>query len=286
VVYRVLFSLVLFCVVFLNGCAPITTDKLIRDGKKPLDVDQLKELVTINNLELTSINFDAEVQFLPDGQLSAVSRSGESVKGKWSITTEDQLCLKFERWYYGDVLCYTVFNDGENKYIFFTSNGARSYSAFPVKSSSFSTSTSLTSETPKQTKIVAGTTFSDLSSSTPTRKEQIESLHRLARNCPGCNLSGVDLKDAQLIEANLSGANLKDIDLSGANLRRANLSGANLSGARLIRTNLSGANLSNCDLSYAEFSGSNLIRANITDANLTGTVFTGAHLESVQGLKK
>jgi uncharacterized protein YjbI with pentapeptide repeats len=41
-----------------------------------------------------------------------------------------------------------------------------------------------------------------------------------------------------LVDADLSGANLR-----GAQLRLANLSGANLSGADLSKTNLGGANL-------------------------------------------
>ncbi len=56
------------------------------------------------------------------------------------------------------------------------------------------------------------------------------------------NLSGADLR-----YANLSGANLSGADLSDADLRYANLSGANLSGADLRY-----ANLSYADLSYAK----------------------------------
>ena len=52
----------------------------------------------------------------------------------------------------------------------------------------------------------------------------------------GANLSGADLRDADLRGANLSGA-----DLRGADLRNANLSGANLIGADLRGANLSGA---------------------------------------------
>ena len=57
------------------------------------------------------------------------------------------------------------------------------------------------------------------------------------------NLSGADLRRADLSEANLSGADLRRADLSdanlrGANLRRANLSEADLRGANLRRANL------------------------------------------------
>ena len=57
------------------------------------------------------------------------------------------------------------------------------------------------------------------------------------------------LSDADLSGANLRRADLSDADLSGANLRRADLSGANLSGANLRRADLSGANLRRADLS-------------------------------------
>ena len=64
--------------------------------------------------------------------------------------------------------------------------------------------------------------------------------------------SGADLSGANLRWANLSGADLSGANLSGANLRWANLSGANLSGANLRWANLSGANLRRADLSDKE----------------------------------
>jgi hypothetical protein len=86
------------------------------------------------------------------------------------------------------------------------------------------------------------------------------------------DLSGADLRDANLISADLSGAfffcaDLSDADLSGADLRDANLISADLSGAFFFRADLSGANLS----------GANLSDANLSDANLRG-----ANFEAVQ----
>ena len=62
----------------------------------------------------------------------------------------------------------------------------------------------------------------------------------------GANLSGADLRRANLSEsdlsgadlswANLSGANLSEADLSWANLRRADLSGADLSEKNMVKT--------------------------------------------------
>ena len=62
-------------------------------------------------------------------------------------------------------------------------------------------------------------------------------------------------------------------NLSGANLKWANLSGANLSGANLKWANLSGANLSGANLKWA-----NLSKANLSGAN--GILSTVNFLES------
>jgi uncharacterized protein YjbI with pentapeptide repeats len=61
------------------------------------------------------------------------------------------------------------------------------------------------------------------------------------------NLSGADLRGANLSEANLSGANLR-----WANLNGASLSGASLSGANLFKADLSGASLSGANLNASK----------------------------------
>ncbi|EBI2325910.1 pentapeptide repeat-containing protein [Listeria monocytogenes] len=71
----------------------------------------------------------------------------------------------------------------------------------------------------------------------------------------GANLRHADLRRADLSYANLSYADLRRADLSGANLRhadlrRADLSYANLSYADLRRADLSYANLSYADLNW------------------------------------
>ena len=80
--------------------------------------------------------------------------------------------------------------------------------------------------------------------------------------CPGCDLSGADLRQCRLTKAKLNGANL-----SGAQLNLADLSGANLQQAILFETDLSGADLSFADLNGAEF---------------RGTIFEGAHFKHTQ----
>jgi uncharacterized protein YjbI with pentapeptide repeats len=104
--------------------------------------------------------------------------------------------------------------------------------------------------------------------------------------CPslaGCNLSGLNLTNAQLPGANLTGANLNGTSLAGANLASANLTGANLNGAsvagaNLASANLTGANLNGANLTGANLAGANLAGANLNKANLTGANLAGANL--------
>ncbi len=268
---------------FLCACAPVTMNHLIADGKSPLSGKQLHELVTSRNLHLEAIDFDANIQYLPGGTLLATGLNGESDKGKWSISANDELCMKFNVWYYGDLRCYKLFRENE-KYIFFTSNGARYYTGTSSSGNGNVIASQPETDTENSKDNVPEQSEDSVTVLSNAEKKHI--LISLARNCPDCNLAGVDLSGAQLIAANLSGANLAGADLRVSNLRRANLSGANLSGAQLNQTNLAGADLTDCDLSNADLTGSNLIRANVTGAKLTGAIFSGAHLESIQGLKK
>ena len=67
------------------------------------------------------------------------------------------------------------------------------------------------------------------------------------------NLSGTDLRGANLYAANLSGT-----DLRGANLYAADLYAADLRGANLYATDLRGANLYAANLRGTDLSGANL----------------------------
>ena len=77
-------------------------------------------------------------------------------------------------------------------------------------------------------------------------------------NLRRADLTGADLTGANLRGANLRGADLTRADLTGANLRRADLTGANLTGADLRRADLTGANLTGADLRRADLTGANL----------------------------
>lgn len=265
--------------------------QFLTKGQQPLTEKLLHELVSDRGLHLEAIDFDARVHYLPDGHLTATTRQGVKDTGKWTITADDQLCMKFNLWYFGDRKCYTIFKENDT-YVFFTTNGARYYTGM------------VSSDNAHQAADLSGSQNSDGqeagqsgSRAVPDNddpgpavfisdEEKKHALLSLARNCPACNFAGVDLRGAQLIAANLSGANLSGADLRDANMRRANLAGANLTGAKLARTNFAGADLTGCDLSGADLTGSNLIRAKVTGANFTGALLSGAHLESIQGLKE
>jgi hypothetical protein len=256
-------------------------DNLLDEGKKPLSEKQLYELVANNSLHLEAIDFDAKIHYLSNGHLNATSLQGEQDKGRWSVTSDNQLCMKFELWYFGDLKCYNLIEDND-KYLYFTTNGARYYTG----TKTFGDDSGLENTGPTGTINHAAPKPKAPQATRLSTAEKKRALVSLARNCPDCNFSGVDLRGAQLIGANLAGANLSGADLRDANLRRANLTGANLTEANLARINLAGADLTDCNLSDADLSGSNLIRANVTGAILTGAILSGAHLESIQGFKE
>ena len=114
----------------------------------------------------------------------------------------------------------------------------------------------------------------------PFNREEV--LELLGKGCKKAvldyDLSGADLSGADLRRANLSGADLSDADLRRANLRRADLSGADLRRANLSGAYLSDADLRRANLSGADLSGADLRRANLSDADLRRANLSGADL--------
>src|SRR5919112_913956 len=99
------------------------------------------------------------------------------------------------------------------------------------------------------------------------------------------NLTGADLRRADLPRAKLSGAELSEADLTeanlaGADLVRPNLARAELPRADLSEANLSGTNLTEADLSRANLSGADLSGADLAQAILVGAILTGADLST------
>lgn len=124
-----------------------------------------------------------------------------------------------------------------------------------------------------------------------------------ARNFAGTQLSGADLRDANLTEVVLDRAQLGGADFAGAtliegsfsqarltrsilrgaklwaaNLSNANLVGADLSGATLVSANLKQSDLREAKLNGANLSGANLFKANLLGAQLVGTDLGRANL--------
>ena len=77
----------------------------------------------------------------------------------------------------------------------------------------------------------------------------------------------------------LSGANLRDADLTRVNLNKADLGGADLSGAKLIGADLSRANLNKAKLIKAKLNRAYFLRANFNKSDLDRSILIGANLE-------
>ena len=78
--------------------------------------------------------------------------------------------------------------------------------------------------------------------------------------------------------SDLSGADLRGANLGLANLSLADFSGADLSFAYLIRVDFSGADLALANLNDANLSGADLSSANLSEANLRSANLRGANL--------
>ena len=103
-----------------------------------------------------------------------------------------------------------------------------------------------------------------------------------------CESRGEVLKEADLYGADLSGQDLRCADLRGADLYGANLSGAelfgaDLRGADLYGANLAGANLDQADLRCADLYGADLTGASMNQANIAAADLYGADLSDSQG---
>ena len=99
------------------------------------------------------------------------------------------------------------------------------------------------------------------------------------------DLSGKDLKNANLCMADLRMADLRETtlcytDLRGADLEQADLRGADLRRAGLHEANLRGANLRGADLAQADLRGADLRGADLEQDDLHGADLEGAFLKS------
>lgn len=288
------------CLFFLFSCTPITESQVKKTGWTHLTAKKIFSLFSDNSIQLRASNFSGKLFFKKDGHLAAKDYENNIDTGIWNVNKENQLCLKFDQWYFSDVRCFSVYTkENEDSYTLFAPNGAF-YSTAQLFSGDPDKLISLLKD--KKRVRYLRNTFSedqvdarkergsedsvgsvDIGRYSPNDDEMKHSFKTMAQDCPGCNLEGVDLRKATLIGANLEGARLKKADMSRANLRRANLKDADLSGALLINANLPGADLRNSNLQGCDLTGANLIKADLTGADIAGAIFTNAHLEAVKG---
>jgi hypothetical protein len=109
------------------------------------------------------------------------------------------------------------------------------------------------------------------------KREELNKVLRLhlmwLSDLPGgqqANLSGADLRGANLIGTELSEADLQGADLRGAILRGADLRWADLRGAILRGADLRRANLSRADLNGVNLSETKIVNTYFCGANLHG----------------
>jgi len=304
--------LVLFCCLVLVSACVTTRVKTLeqKKGAQVLTPAEVLELVEGNTLFLQGFGEDTYLYFDPSSRLYGRDIYNNKDLGRWDVSEEGELCIRMNDWWYGDLRCFQVLADGgkyklassgvvqftasqlpgDSKNLFYAirkkkrsyRRSARANRQTPVEQQR---QQDTSSETTDATAQPNRTLVEERSPSAELAEKNIRStLKWMARDCPGCNLAGTDLKKADLVAAELNNANLQGAILRMANLRRANLAGANLEGADLSRANLPGANLRGANLKNASFKGANLIRADLTGAKIDGADFTDALLESVQGL--
>lgn len=304
-----LFPSILFCTLFFAGCAPVTQNQMAAKGATPLAAKQVFDLVSGNSLHMEAIDFNSYMFFQPDGTISARAESmtaDDSDTGGWDINGDNQLCLKFKVWYYGDMRCYSVYPDeGKNKYALFLSNGALAYTAKSLsgdtahlykapestKKDTFLRETLTTGKTPPAPVAAAGTHQTAAPTDKTTYLRESMTAEHTA-STPQESPAAVDQKDeatpavadaetehtVKSMAKNCPGCNLEKSDLRQADLIGANLKGANLHKADLSRANLRRANLEGANLTGATLLSANLPGANLKGANLTDADFTGANL--------
>jgi hypothetical protein len=283
-------------VLILPGCSSKSTEETDRTGTASKTADtrlsgaEIQRLLSNNTITMYESGTKATLEMYGNGKLYAVKSKTEKNDGRWAVE-DDQLCIQFKRWGYGDKICYAVTRDGSS-YKLITKTGLES-AYFTVAQGVKHSAPSGTKKT-RAKRQAASAAAPDViidepfATETPgpsiqessqnsynpqSAKSDLRMIYRnMSRNCPGCNLANIDLSEAGLAGANMAGANLKNANLSNANLNRANLKGAILVGANLAGANLSGANLAGADLERADLTGTNLERANLRGASINGAI--------------
>ncbi len=105
----------------------------------------------------------------------------------------------------------------------------------------------------------------------------------LLAHCTGCDLSGKDLRNADLHGITLTGDDLSGADLRGANLRSTVLTGVDLSNARLDGADLRNAVFTGSDIDGATFAGAKTDGIRLVGMQLTNSILVGTSARAILG---
>jgi uncharacterized protein YjbI with pentapeptide repeats len=105
----------------------------------------------------------------------------------------------------------------------------------------------------------------------------------LLAHCTGCDLSGKDLRNADLHGITLTGDDLSGADLRGANLRGTVLTGVDLSNARLDGADLRGTVFTGSDIDGATFTGAKTDGIKLVGMQVTNSILVGTSARAILG---
>lgn len=113
-------------------------------------------------------------------------------------------------------------------------------------------------------------------------KERAYLRFRATGGCEGCDLSGLNLKDEELLNGNLRRADLRGVSLASASLLNIELQGANLEAVNFRGASVQNTEFDGARLRRANFSGAELSNASFADADLRDAIFEPASQENVE----
>ncbi len=305
------------CLALIAACAPhAKVDSLQQQGRVQLAPQQLLELLQGNTLAITTFGEDVSLYFDPSGRLFGQDYEQNRDSGRWDVSEGGELCLKFGKWWYGDMRCFTVWPEG-NRYLFMRGDGGLAYHATRLAANPAPLAAMAAAELDKNkqrasfrktaeegdestaaapgTEPVAARPDGKRSSyrgtlsagDTAPTDSAPASTATAAAPAPApltAPMSGGELKNTVRWLArdcpgcNMAQADLRGADLVAADLKGADLRGANLREANLRRAKLQGANLETAVLEHANLPGADLKGANLRGANLRGANLIRADL--------
>ena len=300
----------------LCSCGPTTVDRLVRDtGAQQMPAREVLQMVEGNTLFLHSFNEDAYLFFDGSGRLFGENTVTGKDNGRWDVSEGGELCVRMDKWWYGDLRCFSVYSRPETDRLHLAGSGGviqftaerqdgdahklytkagkrgmdqrksiRTQEAKAAGKPSTETATASPAPEVKSVKARTPAVIEDRPMGEQDSKDTGVTVAYMAKDCPGCNLAGADLGKAELIGARLAGADLHEANLSMANLRKADLNKANLREAILAYANLPGADLRGADLRGAKLKGANLIKADLTGAKLDGADLSEVLKDGAKGL--